>query len=45
MEGESVFKIWVYFSLSYSALIGDKLNFLFFFPQVQSVLSLMVIDE
>jgi len=25
--GESVFNIWFYFSLSYSYLIGDKLNF------------------
>ena len=24
--GEGVFKIWFYFSLSYSNLIGDKLN-------------------
>jgi len=27
--GEGVFKIWNYFSLSYSDLIGDKLNSLF----------------
>ena len=33
--GESVFKIWFYFSLSCSDLIGNKLNQ---FPQVKSVL-------
>jgi len=31
--GRKVFKIWVYFSLSYSDLIGDKLNE---FPQAES---------
>ena len=37
-----VFKIWFYFSLSNSDLIGDKLNFS---PQVQSVLSVTVTGE
>jgi len=41
--GGRCFKIWFYFSLSYSDLIGDKLNF--FSPQVQSVLSVMVTGE
>jgi len=27
--GECVFRIWIYFSLSYSDLIGDELNCLF----------------
>jgi len=27
---EGVFKIWFYFSLSYSDSIGDKLSFLFY---------------
>jgi len=27
--GGRCFKIWIYFSLSYSDLIGDELNFLF----------------
>jgi len=43
-SGEGIFKIWVYFSLSYSDLIGNKLIF-FFSPQVQSVLSVTVTGE
>jgi len=42
--GERCFKIWFYFSLSYSDLIGDELNSLFS-PQVQSVLSVTVTGE
>ena len=41
--GEGVFKIWFYFSLSYSDLTGNKLNY--FFPQVESVLPVTVISE
>jgi len=43
MVGGRCFKIWIYFSLSYSDLSGDKLTF--FSPQVQSVLSVTVIGE
>jgi len=39
---KGVFKIWVYFSLSYSYLICNKLNE---FPQVESVLPMTVIGE
>jgi len=39
---EDEFKIWFYFSLSYSDLIGDKLNFP---PPVNSILSVMVTGE
>ena len=37
--GRCVFKIWFYFSLFYSDLIGNKLNY---FPQVESVLPMTV---
>ena len=40
--GEDVFRIWFYFSLSYSDLIGKKLNR---FPWVESVLPMTVIGE
>ena len=38
--GGRCFKIWFYFSPSYSDMIGDS-----FSPQVQSVLSIMVTGE
>jgi len=40
--GDGVFKIWFYFSLSYSDLAGNKLNQ---FPEVGSVWSGTVIGE
>lgn len=36
---EGIFKIWLYFSLSYSDLLGNNI------PQVKPGLSVMVIDE
>lgn len=36
---EDVFKVWLYFSLFYTALIGNKLNK---YPHVESVLPMMV---
>jgi len=41
--GEGDFKIWCYFSLSYSDLISDELNSLF--SQVPSVFSMTVNGE
>jgi len=40
--GRRCFKIWIYFSLSCSDLVGNKL---FFSSQVQSVLSMMGTGE
>jgi len=40
--GEGVFKIWFYFSLSFSNLV---INYTSFSPQVQSVLSVTEIGE
>ena len=40
--GEGVFKIWFYFSLSYSDLIGNKLNY---FTQLESFLPMTVTGE
>jgi len=40
--GGRCFKIWFYFSLFYSDLIGNKLNN---FPQMEPVLPVMVIGE
>lgn len=39
---EDAFRIWFYFSLPCSDLIGDKFNL---FPQVPSVLPVTVIGE